>query len=229
MCDLFFNDYEVEMIPLKNYPKFSEEEMIKISKEFFEKARLRRTVRSFSTTSVPLEIIENCIKAAGTAPSGANKQPWHFVVVQSPGIKKQIREAAEREERKFYGGKAPHDWLEDLAPLGTDEHKPFLEEAPFLIVIFEQKFEQTNTGERKKHYYTKESVGIATGILITALHFAGLATLTHTPSPMNFLNNILGRPKNERPFLILVTGYPADDIKVPDIAKKNFTEISTVQ
>ena len=215
------------MIPLKNYFKFSEEEMIKISKEFFETAKLRRTVRSFSKELVPVEVIENCIKAAGTAPSGANKQPWHFVIVQSPEIKKQIREAAEREERKFYGGKASQDWLDDLAPLGTDEHKPFLEDAPFLIVIFEQKFEQTNTGERRKHYYTKESVGIATGILITALHFAGLSTLTHTPSPMNFLNDILNRPKNEKPFLILVTGFSAKGTLVPDISKKKYEQITT--
>ncbi len=217
------------MIPLNNFQKLSEDEMKKASKDFFSKIKTRRTVRSFSTKSVPFEIIENCIKSAGTAPSGANKQPWHFVIVQSPEIKKQIRKAAEIEEKEFYGGKAPHEWLEDLEPLGTDEHKPFLEEAPFLIVIFEQKFEQTNTGERKKHYYTKESVGIATGILIAALHFAGLATLTHTPSPMNFLNAILNRPKNEKPFLILVTGYPSDDTEVPDIVKKTIAEISTVQ
>ncbi len=216
------------MLPLKNYLKLSDDEMIKNSKDFFERIKLRRTVREFSSRAVPLKIIENCLKAAGTAPSGANKQPWYFVVVKSEEIKKQIREAAEREEREFYGGKATQEWLNDLKPLGTDAHKPFLQDAPYLIVIFERKFEQTDTGERKKHYYTKESVGIATGILITALHFSGLATLTHTPSPMNFLTDILKRPKNEKPFLILVTGYPAEGTQVPDISKKNLETISTI-
>jgi len=217
------------MIPLKNFQILSENEMRKASNEFFDKIRLRRTIRSFSSKNVPFEIIENCIKAAGTAPSGANKQPWHFAVVESKNIKKEIREAAEMEEKEFYSGKAPQSWINDLEPLGTDEHKPFLENAPYLIVIFEKKYDMTLDGEIEKYYYTKESVGIATGMLITALHFSGLVTLTHTPSPMNFLNKILNRPKYEKPFLILVTGFPAADAEVPDIVKKNITEISTRQ
>ena len=217
------------MKPLENFRNFSEMEMKNLSKQFYEIVKVRRTIREFSGKDVPIEIINNCIKASGTAPSGANKQPWHFVIVQSNKIKKQIREAAEKEEKEFYGGKAPQDWLNDLEPLGTDEHKPFLEKAPYLIVIFEKKYGQSETGEREKHYYTKESVGIATGILITALHYSGLATLTHTPSPMNFLNGILNRPKNEKPYLILVTGYPAENTKVPDIVKKSLSDISTIE
>jgi nitroreductase len=167
------------------------------------------------------------VKAAGTAPSGANMQPWHFVVVSDPAIKHRIRTEAEREELEFYQHKAPQEWLDALAPLGTDEHKPFLETAPYLIAVFAQSYGVLPDGRRVKHYYAQESVGIATGFLIAALHHAGLATLTHTPSPMNFLNEILERPKNERPFLLLVVGYPSDDSVVPMITKQPLDSIST--
>lgn len=186
----------------------------------------RRTVRDFSDRAVPRPVIENCLRAAGTAPNGANRQPWHFVVVSDPAIKKKIRLAAEKEEREFYRNRAPADWLEALAPLGTNENKPFLEEAPYLIVIFSQSYEVAPDGKKLKNYYVQESVGIATGILINALHHAGLATLTHTPAPMKFLNQILNRPANERPFLILVAGYPAPGAKVPVIQKKSLEEIA---
>ena len=213
-------------IPYSSYIKYTQEEMIKRSQEFYEEVNRRRTIREFLNREVPKEIIENCIKAAGTAPSGANMQPWKFVVVESPEIKKKIRIAAEEEEREFYNTIAPQEWLDALAPLGTDEHKPFLETAPYLIVIFESKYEPLPDGRKVKQYYTKESVGIATGILITALHHAGLATLTHTPSPMNFLNEILERPANEKPYLILVAGYPEENVMVPDIKRKELDEIA---
>ncbi|MBI1880712.1 MAG: nitroreductase family protein, partial [Chloroflexi bacterium] len=176
---------------------------------------------------VPREIIQNCLLAAGTAPSGANMQPWHFVVVSDPTVKQQIRAAAEAEEREFYGGRAPEEWLEALAPLGTDEHKPFLETAPYLIVIFAQNYGLAPDGHKIKHYYVSESVGIATGILITAIHQAGLVSLTHTPSPMGFLSEILKRPPNERAYLILVVGYPSEDAQVPAISKKTLNEFVT--
>ena len=172
-------------------------------------------------------MIENCIKTAGTAPSGANIQPWHFVLISDPTIKKQIRVAAEKEEKEFYKTRAPKEWLEALAPLGTDNIKPYLETAPYLIAIFMQRFGKLPDGRRVKHYYGLESVGIATGMLITAIHNAGLASLTHTPSPMGFLNEILDRPKNERPFLLLVVGHPAEDARVPDIKRKDISEIMT--
>ena len=167
------------------------------------------------------------MRAAGTAPSGANRQPWHFSVVSDLETKKKIREAAEEEEKKFYSGRAPDEWLEALEPLGTDENKPFLEIAPYLIVIFSEAYGLDDKGEKIKNYYVSESVGIATGMLITALHNAGLATLTHTPSPMNFLREILGRGENERAFLILVTGFPSENAKVPNIEKKNLEEYTT--
>jgi nitroreductase len=189
--------------------------------------RRRRTVRHFSDRPVDRAIIEDCLLAAGTAPSGANLQPWHFVVVSDPALKRQIREGAEKEEREFYGGRAPQEWLDALAPLGTDEHKPFLETAPYLIAIFAQSYGVLPDGRKVKNYYVQESVGIATGMLITALHHAGLASLTHTPSPMGFLNVILQRPANERPFLLLVVGHPAADAQVPDIGKKALAEIAT--
>jgi nitroreductase len=201
--------------------------MIQRTREFYAAIRLRRTVREFSGRPVAREVIENCLLAAGTAPNGANRQPWHFVVVGNPEIKKKIREAAEKEEREFYERRAPRDWLDALAHLGTDEHKPFLEIAPYLIVVFSQGYEVTPEGKKLKNYYVQESVGIAAGFLIDALHHAGLATLTHTPSPMGFLNDILNRPANERPYLILVTGYPAEGTKVPHIEKKPLTEIAT--
>lgn len=193
---------------------------------FLALMRRRRSVRDFSDRPVPPEILERCLLAAGTAPSGANRQPWRFVAVGDPEVKRKIREAAEEEERAFYSGRAPQEWLDALAHLGTDEHKPFLERAPWLVVIFAESWEARPDGTRGKNYYVTESVGIATGILITALHSVGLATLTHTPSPMTFLNEALGRPRNERPFLILVVGYPAEGATVPEIRKKPLDEIA---
>ena len=197
------------------------------SQIFFENLSTRRTIRDFSDKPVDREVIENCIKTAGTAPSGANMQPWHFVLISNPKIKKQIRVAAENEEKEFYETRAPKEWLEALAPLGTDNNKPYLETAPYLIAIFMQRYGKLPDGREVKHYYGLESVGIATGMLITAIHDAGLASLTHTPSPMGFLNQILKRPKNERPFLLLVVGHPAKDAKVPDIKRKDINEIMT--
>ena len=195
--------------------------------EFYDEVRRRRTVRAFSDRPVPRAVVETCLRAAGTAPNGANLQPWHFVVVSDPAVKRRIREAAEAEEREFYSGRAPQEWLDALAPLGTDADKPFLETAPYLIAIFAQSYGVAPDGRKVKHYYVAESVGIATGFLIAALHHAGLATLTHTPSPMGFLNEILGRPENERPFLLLVVGYPAEGVTVPAITKKTLEEIAT--
>lgn len=212
---------------LDEYRRRPESEVRDRATAFAEELRRRRTVREYSTDPVPREVIERCIWAAGSAPSGANQQPWHFVAVSDAQVKRRIREAAEEEERDFYGGRAPDEWLEALAPLGTDENKPFLERAPWLIAIFAQRFGVGADGARTKHYYVTESVGIATGMLITALHHAGLVTLTHTPSPMEFLGRILGRPDNERPFLLLVTGYPAADARVPVIGKKPIDGIST--
>lgn len=213
---------------LKNFPKFSIDEMKKRSLEFSDFLKKRRTIREYSSQDFPIEIIVNCIEAAGSSPSGANMQPWHFVIVKNPEIKKKIREGAEKEEREFYGGKAPDEWLQALELFGTNAEKPFLEFAPYLIIIFEKKYGIDDKGKKVKHYYTKESVGIATGVLITALHNCGLATLTHTPSPMNFLNEILNRPENEKPYLILVTGFPKEGTKVPNISKKSANEIYTI-
>ncbi len=212
-------------IPFKNYSKYSEDEMKKRSKDFFNLVNKRRTIRNFSNKKVPMEIIVNCVKAAGTAPSGANLQPWHFVIVSNPKVKKEIRIAAEKEEHEFYKTRAPKEWLNALKVLGTDEKKPFLETAPFLIVVFSKSYEINGEGAKTKNYYPLESTGIACGLLITAIHYSGLAALTHTPSPMKFLNKILNRPTNEKPFLILVVGYPADDAKVPDIKRKPFEMI----
>jgi iodotyrosine deiodinase len=214
-------------IPLTTYREYPVEEMKRRVAEFYAGIRQRRTVREFSDRPVPSEIIEDCLRAAGTAPSGANLQPWHFVVVSDPNIKRTIRAQAEKEEYDFYHHKAPKEWLDALAPLGTDEHKPYLEIAPYLIVVFAQTHGVSPDGGRVKHYYAQESVGIATGFLITALHHAGLVSLTHTPSPMGFLNKILDRPEHERPFLILVVGYPAEGAKVPAITKKPLAEIAT--
>lgn len=214
-------------LPLKNYKEFSLEEMQKRAEEFYKDLNRRRTVREFLDKKVPIEIIKNCLLAAGTAPSGANIQPWHFVVVSDSKIKKQIREAAEIEEREFYERRATKEWLEALEPLGTDSNKPFLETAPFLIAIFARNYGVNSDGTKAKHYYVSESVGLATGMLISAIHNAGLVSLTHTPSPMNFLNEILDRPKNEKPFLLLVVGYPSKDTKVPDIHRKPLEEIAT--
>lgn len=214
-------------IPYSTYRKYPVDEMLERARTFREDLQRRRTIRTFSTRPVPREIIAECIRAARTAPSGANMQPWHFVVVSDPDVKKQIREAAEVEERKFYSSRASKEWLEALAPLGTNWHKPFLEDAPYLIVIFGLSNTILSNGKKRKNYYVTESVGIATGMLITALHHAGLASLTHTPSPMAFLNKILKRPANERPFLVLVVGYPAEGTTVPDIKKKSLEEITT--
>lgn len=214
-------------IPYTSYQEYPVGEMKRRAAEFYADMRRRRTVREFSDRPVPREVIEDCLRAAGTAPNGANMQPWHFVVVSDPALQRRIRLEAEKEEHEFYHHKAPPEWLEALTPLGTDEHKPFLEFAPYLIVIFAQSYGVLADGRKVKHYYAQESVGIATGILITALHHAGLVSLTHTPSPMGFLNDILGRPSHERPFLILVVGYPAEGAQVPMLAKKPLEEIAT--
>jgi nitroreductase len=214
-------------VPLTTFIEFPPDEMLRRATDFHRKVQGRRTVRQFSSRPVPRQVIEECLLAAGTAPNGANLQPWHFVVVGDTAIKHQIRQAAEREEYEFYHKRAPQTWLDALAPFGVDENKPYLEVAPYLIVIFGQSYGVLPDGRKVKNYYVTESVGIATGILITALHNAGLVTLTHTPSPMGFLNQILKRPNNERPYLILVTGYPADDARVPVITKKPLSEIAT--
>jgi iodotyrosine deiodinase len=217
-----------KFVPLPDFVEYPQDEMIRRSYEFYEQIKRRRTVRDFSDRPVPREIIQNCVCAAGTAPNGANLQPWHFAIVENREIKTQIRREAEIEERDFYQNKAPQEWLDALAPLGTDDRKPFLETAPYLIVVFSKTHDVHADGSVVKHYYPTESTGIATGFLINALHYCGLATLTHTPSPMRFLNPILNRPKTEKPFLIIVTGYPAKDASVPDITKKPFTEIATI-
>jgi nitroreductase len=219
------NDYPT--IPLPGYKEYPIEEMRKRLNDFYADVSRRRTVRDFSDRPVSKDIIETALRAANTAPSGANLQPWHFVVVSGPETKKKIREAAEAEEREFYEHRASAEWLAALEPLGTDSNKPFLETAPYLIAVFLQKYGELPDGRKVKHYYPTESTGLATGILITALHHAGLATLTHTPSPMKFLNEILGRPPSERPFLLLVVGYPADDAEVPDISRKDLAEFSS--
>jgi nitroreductase len=214
-------------IPLDRYREFPIEKMRERIAEFYADVDRRRTVREFSDRPVPRDIIETALTAANTAPSGANLQPWHFAVVSGAATKKKIREAAEVEEREFYEHRASEEWLAALEPLGTDDHKPFLETAPYLIAVFLQKYGELPDGRKVKHYYPAESTGLATGVLITALHRAGLATLTHTPSPMKFLNEILGRPKSERPFLLLVVGYPADDARVPDIKRKELGEFTS--
>jgi len=218
---------EPSFLPLTSYREYPVDEMVQRASAFYEDLRRRRTVREFSDRPVSQEIIEHCLLAAGTAPNGANMQPWHFVAVSDPEVKRKIRIAAEEEEREFYSGRAPQEWLDALAPLGTHEHKPFLEAAPYLLAVFTQRYGVLPDGGQVKHYYATESVGIATGLLITAVHNAGLVSLTHTPSPMGFLNTLLGRPENERPFLILVVGYPAEDAKVPEISKKPLREIAT--
>ena len=217
---------EIPTIPL-DYQEFPVEEVQQRALEYYENMKRRRTVRDFSARHVPLDIIENCIRTADTAPNGANLHPWHFVVVSDQEIKSEIRQAAEKEEQDFYKSRASREWLEVLAPLGTDEHKPFLETAPYLIAIFAKVHGFDEQGKRVKHYYVNESVGIATGLLISAIHHSGLASLTHTPSPMRFLNKILQRPEQERPFLLLVVGYPEKDAKVPDIQRKSLPEITT--
>jgi len=213
--------------PLTSYAEYPVEEMRQRARDFYAEIHRRRSVRAFASRPVPRALIEDCLRAAGTAPSGANQQPWQFVVVSDPAVKREIREGAEAEEREFYGGRASAEWLDALSQLGTDAQKPFLERAPYLIVIFAQAYGVAADGSRVKHYYVQESVGIATGLLIAALHHAGLAMLTHTPSPMKFLNSILGREANERPYLVLVVGYPAEDVQVPVITKKPLEQIAT--
>tara|TARA_B100000315_G_C14530967_1_gene566149 strand:- start:303 stop:959 length:657 start_codon:yes stop_codon:yes gene_type:complete len=211
-----------------DFEEYSESKMRSRSESFLNEIVTRRTIREFSDRIVPIDIINNCIKTAASAPSGANKQPWQFVVVKDSGIKTKIREAAEKEEKEFYGHRATKEWLEDLNQFGTDWHKPFLEIAPYLIVIFRKIYDLEDDGTQRKNYYVNESVGIASGFLLAALHHAGLTTLTHTPSPMNFLGEILNRPKNEKAFLLIPVGYPAKDAEVPDISKKPFNEISKI-
>lgn len=215
-------------IPLPDQRQFNLEERVERAQDFAAELSLRRTVREYADEDVPFEVIESALRAAGSAPSGANLQPWHFVIVRDQAVKSEIRQAAEAEEKQFYEERAPEAWLQALEPLGTDWRKPFLEVAPYLIAIFVQPYSLNEDGSRVKHYYAVESVGIATGMLITALHWAGLATLTHTPSPMRFLNDILGRPDHERAFLLLVAGLPAEGATVPDIERKPLTEIMTV-
>jgi len=214
-------------IALPSFPLVSADEMAKRAERFRDAMQRRRSVRHFANRPVERCVIEDCLRAAVAAPSGANAQPWHFVAVSDPDVKNRIRVAAEEEERAFYGGRAPQEWLDALAPLGTDAHKPYLEIAPWLIAIFVQSRGRHEDGSASKHYHAMESVGIATGVLITGLHQAGLATLTHTPAPMRFLNRILDRPGTERPFMLLIAGYPSDDARVPDIRRKPFDEVAT--
>ncbi|MFC2133191.1 nitroreductase family protein [Bacteroidota bacterium] len=220
------NKFEKSFEPL-NFKEKNTEEMISVSRSFYSDVKRRRSVREFLDRPVPDEVIRNAVMAAGTAPSGANMQPWHFAVITDSEKKREIREAAEAEERAFYQGRATEEWLKALEPLGTDANKPFLETAPCLIAVFLKKTTTDEKGKKHKNYYTSESVGIATGILITALHLSGLATLTHTPSPMKFLNKILKRPDSERPFLLIVTGYPDNNAKVPKISKYKLNQIAT--
>jgi nitroreductase len=217
-----------KLVPLR-FERVEPGEQRRRAEEFLALMRRRRTVRDFSDEAVPFELIERAVETAGTAPSGANMQPWRFVVVRDSEVKRRIREAAEAEERLAYGGRMPGRWLRRLAPLGTDWRKPFLETAPYLVVVFRVDYLlDAETGQTEPTYYSQESVGIATGLLIASLHAAGLATLTHTPSPMRFLNEILGRPKNEKPFVLLPVGYPAPGARVPDIARKELDEIMVV-
>lgn len=215
------------LIPAPVYPQFGDDAMIARAESFRVFMNKRRTIREFAPDPVPMAAIKACIGAAATAPSGANLQPWHFAVVTNTDVKRRIRVAAEKEEREFYEHRAPQAWLDALAPIGTDAEKPFLEIAPCLIAIFVERYGETPEGKRVKHYYANESVGIATGILLTALHRIGLATLTHTPSPMGFLNEILERPSNEKPFLLLVVGYAAQNATVPDLRRKEFAEVAS--
>jgi len=215
------------LVPAPKIDNRSDDEILRRAQQFYEIMQGRRTIRDFSDRPVPREVIKNCIRAAGTAPSGANLQPWHFVAVSDPVVKHQIRIAAEKEEKEFYAHRAPKAWLEALAPLGTDSNKPFLEIAPWLIAVFAQPFRILADGTRSPTYYAIESVGIATGILVTAVHSCGLVSLTHTPSPMGFLNRILGRPLYEKAFVLLVVGHPAENALIPDIGRKPLEEISS--
>lgn len=219
---------EHKHVPLTGYDDVSHAQMFRRAEDIREMLSKRRTIRDFSDKAVPRDVIESAIRAAGTAPSGANHQPWHFTAISNADIKRQIRVAAEAEEAEFYGGRAPEEWLEALAPIGTDASKPFLETAPWLIAVFAQKRGGEKVDQDKKNYYVTESVGLATGMLITALHAAGLGTLTHTPAPMNFLRDICGRPKSEKPFVLMVVGYPSKNATVPihALIKKPLSEMS---
>ena len=218
------DDAFIELTSFRTYPP--DEEAAR-ARAFYESINRRRTVRDYSDEPVARGVIEDAIRAAGTAPSGAHHQPWHFVAISDTRLKHEIRNAAEEEEEKFYGGRASETWLNAIAHLGTDENKPFLETAPWLIAIFAERVGKEPDGSPRKNYYVAESVGIATGFLIAALHDAGLATLTHTPSPMNFLNGLCGRPENEKPYLLLVVGHPAKGCKVPNITRKPLNEIAS--
>jgi nitroreductase len=222
-------DFHYDPIPLPHRQDLSGAESLRRAEEYYDFIRRRHTVRDFTDEPVDRRVIEACLLAAGSAPSGANHQPWHFACVSDPATKRRIREAAEAEEREFYSGRAGEAWLDDLRQLGTDADKPFLETAPWLIAIFVERYGLDEGGQRRKNYYTAESVGIATGFLINALHRAGLATLTHTPNPMKFLNQILGRPANERPYILMVVGHAAPDARIPRAAtvKKPLSEIAS--
>jgi len=215
--------------PLTDFIEYPPAEMLARSEQFYQNIKRRHSIRSFSERPVAKAIIENCIKAAGTAPNGANHQPWHFVAIHSPEVKRQVREQAELHEQGFYGGRGGEEWLDALKPLGTDANKPYLERAPWLIAIFSQKTGGVDAENKHNNYYVHESVGIASGFLINALHNCGLVTLTHTPKPMSFLSKICGRPDNERPYMLLIVGYPADDASIPHHAqhKKPLDEIAT--
>ncbi|SFT56748.1 Nitroreductase [Pseudovibrio denitrificans] len=219
-----------EPVDLPDRMDLSDEQMLEAVKAFYDKMKRRHTVRDFSDRPVAREVIEECIRTAGTAPSGANHQPWHFVAISQPDFKKRIRDAAEEEERRFYDGGAGDEWIKALEPIGTNDHKPHLEEAPWLIVVFAQRWGEFEDGTRYKNYYVPESTGIACGFLLTALHHAGLVSLTHTPNPMKFLNGMLDRPDSEKPIMIIAVGHPAKDAKVPSVAKlkKPLSEILTV-
>lgn len=221
---------EYKAIDLPDRANFSPQQMQTASDQFLDQMRRRHSVRDFSNRAVSREVIENCVRVAGTAPSGANHQPWHFVAISDPDFKREIRLASELEERRFYSGGAGDEWLKALEPIGTNDQKPHLEIAPWLIVVFAQRWWHYDDGTRFKNYYVPESVGIATGFLLAALHHAGLVALTHTPNPMKFLNKMLDRPESEKPAMIIATGHPADDAKVPAVAKmkKPLDEILTV-
>ncbi|MFT7614435.1 MAG: iodotyrosine deiodinase [Parvicellaceae bacterium] len=212
---------------VKHYPlRFEEKEMIDRSQEFYEFMDKRRSIREFSDKEIPIEIIENIIKTASTAPSGAHKQPWTFCLISNAKLKSEIRKLAEEEEEKSYSGRMSEEWIRDLTPLGTDAIKEFIDIAPWVIIVMKRVYENGPDGSKQNNYYVNESVGIAAGFLITAIHNAGLCTLTHTPSPMNFLIKALGRPANERPFLLLPVGYPADEVTVPDLGRKQLADVT---
>ena len=228
---MFARDHiEYKAADLPDRLDYSAEKSLDEAKTFYDRMKRRHTVRDYSNQPVSREVIEECIRTAGTAPSGANHQPWHFVAISDPAFKKRVREAAEEEERKFYDGGAGDEWLKALEPIGTNDHKPHLEDAPWLIVVFAQRWGQFDDGTRFKNYYVPESTGIACGFLLAALHHAGLVTLTHTPNPMRFLNGMLGRPESEKPIMIIAVGHAAEDAKVPAVAKmkKPLDEILTV-